>query len=175
MRPALVHLTLASILCVASIGGFAAWYVVISAKSAAVVDLEQQIVSRTDIANRIASARASVAEIAGDEASIQGYFVSNDQVASFINGLEALGKRVGAAVTVLSVSPGTAAVRPTLALSLSVTGTFEAVMRAIGAIEYAPYDLSIPMLSISQEGKGWRADFGILVGSVSTKAATTTP
>ena len=175
MRPALLQLTLAGLLCVAALGGYAVWYATVSAKSTAVASLERQINVKMNTASTMASARASIAEIAGDEASIQAYFVSDEQVVPFINDLEALGEKAGATVTVLSVTPGSGTGRKTIAFSLSVAGTFDAVMRTIGAIEYAPYDLTISSLSVVHEAKHWRADVNLVAGSPSQAAATKTP
>ena len=49
-------------------------------------------------------------------------------------------------------------------------------MSTIGAIEYAPYDLTISSLSVTQGTEnGWHANLNILVGSVSaTQFATST-
>ena len=60
----------------------------------------------------------------------------------FINGLEAQGQALGTTVSVLSVSAGTGK-QPTFMLSLTIEGTFDTVMRTVGVIEYAPYDISL--------------------------------
>ena len=95
---------------------------------------------------------------------------------AFINDLEARGRVQGVAVNVLSVSAGGETKQPTLTLVLTVQGTFDAVMRTVGAIEYAPYALSISGLSLGQDGKdikdSWRADLKLRVGSLSANATT---
>lgn len=165
MKSPLVHIIFAFSLCVAMLIGYGVWYAVIKDKSAAVASLESQIVTKTDAMSRVASARAALAEIAGDEARMQGYFVPETGVVAFINNLEALGQTQGSTtISVLSVSTSGA----TLTFTLTIKGTFDAVMRTVGAIEYAPYDLSISTLSLIQDGKNiWHADLNLLVGSVS--------
>lgn len=172
MKSPLTHAILAYSLCIAMIIGYGFWYAFIEAKSVAVADLESQIATKTDTMSRIASARASLAEIVGHEVSIQSYFVPETGVVTLINNLEAQGKAQGATVSVLSVSASGA----TLTFTLTIKGTFDAVMRTVGAIEYAPYDLSISTLSLGQEGpKSWNANLILLVGSVSASAAASTP
>jgi hypothetical protein len=73
---------------------------------------------------------------------------------------------------VLSVAASHTAAHPSLELTLTVTGTFDAVMRTVGAIEYAPYDLSITGLDLGQTDKNaWHADVTLLVGSAAASAS----
>lgn len=176
MKSPLTHLLIASLICVLVIMGYGFWYGVVRDKSSVMAHLENKIVTKTETAKRIASARASLADIAGDEASMRSYFVPETGVVSFINNLEAQGKKLGTTVNVLSVSAGGVETQPTLVFSLTINGKFDAVMRTLGAIEYAPYDLSVSTLSIQQDGKnGWSATLSLLVGSVAVTAATSTP
>ncbi len=175
MRPPLSHLVFASLACVITVVGYGFWYASVGTKSTTVANLENQITSKTETVSRISSVRASLAEIAGDEASVQSYFLPETGVVAFINNLEDQGKKQGTAVSVLSVSTNTASGQSTLSFTLSVRGTFDAIMRTVGIIEYAPYDLSISALSITQDGKsGWHADLTMTVGS-SAATATSTP
>ena len=176
MKSSLVQIILAGILCVALGAAYGVWYSIIGEKSAAVADLETQISTKTDTINRIASARASLAEISGDEAIMQGYFVPESGVVSFITNLETLGQAQKAEVSVLSVASNKSGAQPTLTFSLNVSGAFDAVMRTVGAIEYAPYDLSISAFSLAQNDKNnWQALLTLVVGSIAPVVATSTP
>lgn len=179
MKSILSHTVLAACACIVAILCYGFWYTAVGEKSVAVADLESQILTKTETTNRIASARASLAQIAGDEASIQSYFVPETGVVAFIDALQAKGKALGATVDVLSVSATDSSVTatPSLTFSLSIDGTFDAVMRTVGAIEYAPYDLTLSGLSITQVTKGnWHAGMNLRVGSASaTQSATSTP
>lgn len=175
MKSPPAQLVVALLALAAVLGGYGAWYRAVANKSNAVAMLENQIAARTETESRVASARAVLAEIAGDESTVQGYFVSETAVVDFITYLETRGASQKASVSVLSVSSGTDKVHPTLVLALTVKGAFDAVMRTVGAIEYAPYALSIATLSIAHEDKGvWHANLTLVVGSVPTIAATTT-
>ena len=151
----------------AALAGYGFWYAAVSAKSADVAAVQNQIVAATETVSRVAAARAALAEIAGDEAKVRAYFVSEADVVSFINALESLGLSQKAAVSVDSVATGKSSGRSTLMLALSVKGTFDAVMRTVGAIEYAPYDIMVSTLSVGQDAKNsWHADLSLVVGSV---------
>jgi hypothetical protein len=169
-------LVVAIVICILVLTGYGVWYSAISAKSADVADLQSSIDTKTETVNRIAATRATLAGIADDEATVQGYFVPETGVVAFINALEARGKEQGASISVLSVSTSGTSARPTLTLMLSIKGTFDEVMRTIGSIEYAPYDLSVSTLSIAQDATSvWHADLKLLIGSVpAARLATST-
>jgi len=169
MKMLLIRTVVTIAVSIIALIGYGTWYTVISHKSATVAELQSTISVKTETASRIASARATISEIAGDENIVQNYFVSENGVVAFISDLEAHGKTLGAAVNVLSVSTKTSHSRPMLLLSLSIKGTFNSVMRTIGIIEYAPYDLLLSDLSVGQDDENeWHADLKILVGSVKT-------
>jgi len=173
MKSNIINFSIEFIVAVAIIVGYGFWYAAIAAKSAVVAGLQDQIVAKAETASRIATARVAIAEIAGDEAIVQGYFVPETGVVAFINGLEVQGQKQSTVVRVLSVSTGTTGAQPTLLFSLSVKGSFDSVMRTVGVIEYMPYDLSISGLSLAQDDKNsWHADLNIRVGSA--KVATST-
>ncbi|MCX6786259.1 MAG: hypothetical protein NTU85_00310 [Candidatus Kaiserbacteria bacterium] len=176
MKSPLSHFIVACVAIIVAISGYCILYSIVASASASVAVLQSQIEAKTETAGRIASARAAISEIAVDEATVQNYFVPETGVVAFINGLEAQGKSQGTTVNVLSVSSGTTGTRPTLVLSLIIKGPFDAIMRTIGAIEYAPYDLSISGLSLGQDAKNdWHADLGLVVGAVGSTTIIKTP
>ena len=176
MKSSATHLIIALIACGGALSLYWWGYSIIEAKSSEVSTLQQQIDTETETAARTEAAHAAMTEIAGDESSVQNYFVPETGVVSFINTLEQQGKSQGSTVNVLSVSPGNGAL-PTMLFSLTIEGTFDKVMRTVGVIEYSPYDLYVSQFSITQEGKdSWTANLGLVVGSVvSPKTATSTP
>ena len=176
MKSPLIHLIGALVLCALSFLGYGVWYAIIADKSAAVADLENQINIKTDTASRIASARAALAEISGDEAAVRSYFVPETGVVAFIDSLESQGRVQNAAVSVLSVSSDGTSAHPTFLFAITIKGSFNSVMNTVGAIEYLPYALSISSFSLGQDGKNsWHAALNLLVSSVPLSAATSTP
>lgn len=177
MKQSLTDFAIAFLIVAAAGAGYAVWHSVVLAKSTLVANVEHRIAVKTEAASRITSVRAALAEIEGDEQTIQNYFVSKARIVSFIDEIQQQGKSLGATVGVLSVSSVEASEYPTLALTFAIEGTFDAVMRAVGAIEYAPYDLAITSFSMKQVSTHvWHADLKIAVGSVQvhTKADSDT-
>lgn len=177
MKSHLMQLILALVICIAAIVGYGILYGAVASTSAAVTALQSQIDTKTRVVSRLATTRSALAEIVGDEVVVQNYFISETGVVAFIDGLEALGRVSGAtAVRVLSVSAGGASAQPTFTFTISIKGTFDAVMRTVGAIEYAPYAISISSLSIGQDAKNvWYADLIFLVGASAASAPPNTP
>ena len=166
MKSSFMKLIIVLVICAGALTGYGVWYAVVSIKSAAVADLESQITTAIETASRVASVRSALSKIAGEETIVQSYFVPESSVVSFINSLESRGRSQGVTISVLSVSAGGELVQPTLVLTLTIKGTFDAVMRSIGTIEYAPFALSISDLSLGQDSKnGWHANVRMHVGS----------
>lgn len=173
MRSSLITLGVWCAALVLVVGAYELTRSLVVDKSATVASLERQIQVESTSANRIAAARAALSELAGDEAVVQSYFVAPSGIVALIDSLQSGGQALGASVEVDSVAAaGVAATRPALLLSLNITGPFDAVMRTIGSIEYAPYDLTITALSLAVNAEdAWAASVNLSVGSV----ATTTP
>ena len=170
MKRSLTALLFSFILLVSAVFVYGYGYFLISGKSIAVASLEQQILSKTETASRVSSAHAALAEISGDEAAVQAYFVSQTQVVPFIDSLQTTGTNLGTKVEVLSVSQKPSTGRPALAIALSVLGSFDAVMRTVGAIEFAHYDLTVDTFGLSKDVSVdlWRANMTLTVGSTVT-------
>ncbi len=177
MKSPFIHLILSIVISALALAGYGAWYATVSAKSASATVLQDRIDIKTEAVSRMATTRAAFTEIAGDEAAVQSYFVPETSVVSFIDGLEARGRSLGTAISVLSVSTETVSSQPMLAFDLSIKGTFDAVMRTVGVIEYAPYAISIVAFSTGYDKKNslWSANLKLRVGSVPGKTATSTP
>jgi len=93
-------------------------------------------IEQEDVA--VTNAEETLAALAEDETSLEAYFVSPDGIVSFLEELERSGKDLGSTVEVISVSPIASDERITIALR--IIGSFTAVMRTLGSIEYGPYD-----------------------------------
>ncbi len=173
MKSPLPTLISASIVACIMLAACTLWYLFVQKTRTHVADLETQIEMKMAHAADIAKARASLVDIQGEERLMQGYFVSESEVVPFINTLQSEGRAIGAAVSVNSLSNGSVKARPTLVLSLSIGGSFDAVMRTIGAIESAPYDVVIGNISLGKTEQGdWQATVALQVGSVAQTTAT---
>lgn len=169
MRKALLQLLLTLCAVAAAAGGYFVLYEAVSAKSAEAAALQTQINAKTEASARVTAAQAALSEIATDETAVQAYFVPESAVVPFIDDLESRGRALHTTVSVTSVAAKQVESRPALVLSLTIDGSFDAVMRTVGAIEYAPYDISVSSLTLAlSDGGNWRAGLGVLVGSASS-------
>lgn len=169
MKSPLFHIIVWVSLCIVAFAGYGFWYATVSHKSVAVSKLQNQVDTKTKTADRIASARTVLSEVDNSEATIKSYFITETGVVSFINDLKEYARAQNTDITVLSVSSGKSGTQHILTFSLTVDGNFDAVMRTIGVIEYAPYNLSISKLSINKgEANDWGANIEIIVGQMPT-------
>lgn len=164
MKTTLSHLIVAAGIAALLGAGYWYWYGVILAQQSRAEELQVQIDSKTRLIGRATSARTLLAERSSDEEMIIQYFIPEADAATFIEDLEARGHTLGTTVSVLSVTTDTSDSDPTLSLSLTITGPFSSVLRTVGAIEYAPYNLTISSLSFGRDtDKQWHADLKLLV------------
>ncbi len=171
----LLQFTAAAVVCVLAVAGYGLWRARVAALSAQVSGIESRIQAASEASTRLSSARVALAQLTSDEAAVQAYFVPEASVVSFIDALQASGKSLGVGVTVASVSATKVGGRSALDVSLTLTGSFDAIMRMVGAVEYAPYDVSVTNLAASlDQTKGWSATLGILVGSITGSSTPST-
>lgn len=174
MKSTPINAIVALSLCAAALVGHGFWYAAVVDKSAEVANLQNRIDEKTEFAARTASARTTLAEVASDESVVRGYFVPEAGVVPFIDDLEARARAQTATMKVLSVSVANAVKQPTLSLSLTINGTFDAVMRTVGSIEYSPYNLSLAKFSLMKDEKDiWNANLELLVGSILANSSST--
>ncbi|MDP2594011.1 MAG: hypothetical protein Q8P36_01590 [bacterium] len=170
-----MHAGIAGAAALVTLAGYGIWYAALTEKSAAVAALENAIENKTEIANRVTAARSALAAIADSEARVRAYFVSEEDIVAFIDSLQARGSALGTSVSVYSVATDEEGSLPALVFSLTIRGAFDNVLRTVGAIEYAPYALSISEFALDHDASSsWRADVRLRVASASTTAAMTT-
>jgi Tfp pilus assembly protein PilO len=149
MKKTFIPLIVAVVVLVLSLGAYALWYSMVTAKSAEASSLAAQIATQSNASAKVAQAKEEISQLSSQEATINQYFIATNDVVPFLEQIQSIGKFLGADVKVVSVSavPGTPYGH--LDLSLTITGSFDAVSRTVGAIEYEPYDTSITNFSLS--------------------------
>lgn len=177
MKSPIIHLVLTLIIGLLAIGTYVAGYWIVAGKVTKVADLKSQIVEENVASAHLSGLRAMLSGLAADEAAMQAYFISDATVVPFISELEADGQAQHAIVSVGSVSTNSASkfASPSILLTVSIDGSFDAVMRTVGNIEYMPYNVSIGTLAIRKDmpKNEWHADMNLVVGLVT--ATTTKP
>ncbi|MBU6323483.1 MAG: hypothetical protein KGI41_02060 [Patescibacteria group bacterium] len=188
-RTELIRIGLASIALIAAVVAYGMWYGTVMNASAEAGSLVSTITVDGARAARVAAAKTALASLASDESAVSRYFVSNATLVPFLESLQSYGTQLGAKMTINSVSSDTQAARPQLVVVGTAVGPFDAVMRVIGAIEYAPYYVTVDQLSLSSGSAAsapnsanapasngtWTATFTLTVGSQTPVSASTTP
>lgn len=162
------------------------WYGMVNAETAQASTLAGEIKAKADDSTRAAEAKAELAALASDQASMQQYFVSTNDVVPFLQELQTTGSYLGSNVQIASVSATPGTPYGQLTLSLGIVGSFNSVMRTLGSIEYGPYDTAISTLSFDAPVDGsassspqWTANAVFTVGTetgmpVATPTASST-
>ena len=163
-RRALVNLIAAAVLCLLAIAGYLFWYGQVADKSAEAAELRSKLGASGEAGNRAALAHNALEELAPKEEELYRHLVASDDIVPFLEGLETTGDRLGSNVEVVSVTNNQAG--DALALSLRITGSFDAVTRTLGAIEYQTYDTVLTNLTLDTppEESAWSAAVSFTVG-----------
>lgn len=97
---------------------------------------------------RIALAKAALPKLAESEATLDAHIVRAEDIVTYLGELERQGKSQGATVEVVSVSPEQNTTQARIALSIKCTGSFDAVERTLGMIEYGTYDAVVSNVTL---------------------------
>lgn len=168
MKPHLVQLGVAIAVALAALAGYTLWYGAVKQLDADAASVATEIAAKDAARARTVSARSAEAGLAEQEAFVAGHLVAPADIVPFLERLEKAGKEFGASVHIASVSDQAAASDGRLSLSLSVTGSFDAVMRTLGAIEQGTYAIAINDLSLNTSDQAtWSATGLFVVGTAS--------
>ncbi|HEY4522974.1 MAG TPA: hypothetical protein VJK73_01230 [Candidatus Paceibacterota bacterium] len=171
MKSPLSTLITSVVVLALALAGYAALRAKVARQSAAVAALAYQIEAKTAAAGHLARVRETLASLTDEEAVVQQYFVPDTAIVLFIEELQSRGRVLGADIEIASVAaiPASAKSRSRLAIALSIAGPFDAVMRTLGSIEYAPYAIRVTSLSLSLGADAvWTANASLSAGAAST-------
>jgi hypothetical protein len=164
---------------VVSLVAYGVWYNLVTSMGSRVSELASQIDARSDQSAQMLSAQKTLAALGLEDIVFERYFVSQDDVVPFLARLEATGRSLGSTVEVVSVSPEPMKGDPRLTVNLSLEGTFESVLRTLGAIEHGPYDIASTNFSLEKRVSGesslWSATVTLSVGSNKTEEVNQAP
>ena len=146
-RVTLIHLILAALLTLGMLGAYVFWFTAVGKASVETAVLAENIRAKSQELEKVAAAKVALEALAEDEASIRGYLVREAEIVPFLGRLEDTGTNFGAQVEVVSVATETLAERNRIMLSVKIEGTFDAVLRTLGSIEYGPYDSSVERIT----------------------------
>ena len=154
-----------------ALGAYAYWYYMLTVATGQVTALAAQVNQRSADETTAGEAVDELKQLSASAGDIQNYFVVPDNIVAFLESQQSLGTSLGAQVSVVSVT-ATQNPRPHLDLALTVSGSYAAVMRTVGAIEFSPYDITVNSLNLSTTNtgptQGWSAAMALSVGTVAT-------
>ena len=165
------QLGIAAALFALSVAGYVFAYFTVTGMGAQVALLDAEIAVKGEELKNIQEARSALTALAAREANIQAYFIEDAELVSFLEHVGSVGESFGARVEVLGVSESTLEdARSAISLSLQVSGSFDAVMRTVGALEHAPYDITLSNLAIDaverdEAGSVWAAQVSYEIGT----------
>lgn len=169
----LIQLIVAGLLFLGAVGAYLAWYATVGKLSASADALSVQIQEKGQDSARIRSAKEALESLVADEEAMRAYLVQQANIVSFLSAIEDTGTGLGSSVEVVSVSAESKGETNSILLSLKITGSFDAVLRTIGAIEYGPYDSSVESVTldtVAGETAGvWTAAASFSIGTQAPK------
>lgn len=174
-RTSLIQLVAALVVFAAVLGVYGFWYSLVGKASVEAASLSEEIRTKSQDSARVAAAKAALESLAEDEAAMRAYLVREKDIVPFLGTLEDTGASLGSGVEVVSVSAESKGERSQLQLSLKITGSFDAVLRTLGAIEYGPYDSAIQSVTFDTvpaegtAGATWTAAATFTLGTQSEK------
>lgn len=174
-----IHFFTVLVVFVATLVAYSVWYSKVGQESALAASLAGQIQDKKQSSTRVEEAKQQLKNTESNEAAVQAYFVDTADVVPFLESIQKTGAQLGTKVSVDSVSAQQASPHTVLQLSLRVTGSFDGVMRTLGAIEYQPYDTVVSSVALDTPGgttgavPQWSAAISLRIGT--TQVATTTP
>ena len=139
------------------------------AEAESILESDVSAASKQTVDNKNMS--ATYESTAASRALLPEFLVSSDDAVPFIDAVEDVGQTTGAKVSIstLSSSATSGSSNQTITATISVTGTWANVMRAVEMIENMPYAVSVKSISIDvlsstdQSGSvpGWTAVLSI--------------
>jgi Tfp pilus assembly protein PilO len=154
--PALSHAATALLVVMLLGVGYAFWFITTENAAAHADALSSEINAKAAQHAHADTTRDTVSQVEADEATIETHFVPEEEIVSFLEELEALGGTLGSKVIVLSVTDPDGQGRITLALSIS--GSFDAVMRTVGVVEHGTRVSAVRSLTLDAGSDGmWTA------------------
>lgn len=177
-RTPIIDVVAAATLLLLMLSAYAIWYRAVETRAQEATTLAEELQQRGEAGGRVALARKALEGLDADEATVHKYFITNEELVTFLESLERTGEQLGADIEVVAVQRGEGAQSTTITLALSIQGTFDVVLRTLGAIEYQPYDTRLTSVTLDTANAGvWTMAATVAIGTIpeGTLPKTVTP
>lgn len=165
----LIQLLIATVFLAAAIAVYALAFLHVEDIGSRIVYAEAEGQHKNIELMNIRDAQNALAALTASEMRVKGYFVPTTEVVAFLERVGTTGDAFGADVSVVGVTEDTSGTgRGMLTLSIQTHGTFASVMRTLGTLEFAPYDITLKNLSLDAtdaENGAWTASATFDVGT----------
>ena len=166
MNRTLTHLVIAVVVLALSIAAYVAAYLFVGSIGTKVVEAQKQIATKTVESEGIRKASTALSALVESEARVKSYFVPTDGIVPFLEEIGQTGSSLGANVIVVGVTEkGEVDGVTAMTLALRIEGSFASVMRTVGSLEFAPYDIALTNLSLDAGEETWGASATYEVGA----------
>ena len=141
--------------CILALGVYGVFYHALSSEVAATSEKESRIALLKDKEEEIVTQKKLIDESKEMRSALEKYFVSEEDLVSFLEPFELLGPTTGTDMTLSSVDVvtpqgDTTTGMPALAISISAEGTFSSVYHLLALLEDLPYEVQIGQVSLSR-------------------------
>lgn len=150
-RNSYIQLGVAFVILATAVGALIAATIITNQERERAESLISDIATKRLESMRVAAAKEALPALAADELAITQYFVKADDIVPFLEKLQKTGATQKTVVEVLSVSGDPAKSNTRISISLKITGSFDAVMRTLGTIEYSPYDIALTNVTLESD------------------------
>lgn len=140
MRNSVVSYGIALALLGSALVAYAFWYAQVAHVVSSVRVQAPVLLAKEQEVREVARAKDALVALTQEEAAVSAYLVEERDIVTFLSALERSGDALGSVVEVVSVTTEMAGEQERMLLSLKVTGSFDAVLRTLGTIEYGPYE-----------------------------------
>ncbi len=170
----LLHVAIAAFLLAATVLGYLAWYSLVQNTSERAVALQNELDLKQTETGRAVAAKNALG-VGADGKAATAHFVSEKDVVPFLEEVQKIAAGVGAKTTIVSVAADENDADPSIRVSITILGSFDTVLRAIGLIEHSQYAIRTEMFDLKADtaSADWTANTILLVST--PLSATSTP
>ncbi len=178
-RRAHIHFVISLILLIGVGVAYYFWFYYVSSLSDRASALSNEIELKTEDSAQSVQAKNALASLSASETSIDTRFITSANIVPYLESVQETGKDLGSTIKVASVAEKDGMPVGTLSLTLTITGTFDSVVRTIGVLENATIDTSLTSLTLDttpttgSSTPVWTASTILLVGIQANASGTT--
>lgn len=150
---------------------YVGWLYSVSQISTSIRTTQAEIVKATQESMQGARTKEALLALSSNAEVIRGYFVEKESLVTFLETLSKTGTALGSTLEIVSVSDSKDAQGfPRIVVALKIQGSFDAVLRTVGALEQGPYDSKVETMHIEARqldtvGEAWTASVTLSVGA----------